>query len=191
MRAQGQKVNTLNTVLRDDNEILKARIEQLEGMLGYEFETPRFLGLTKQESKLFGLLMARTALVTQDLAVDALYGGQPEERDPRIVDVFICKLRKKLKRWDIKIETVWGLGFRIPALDKAKAKTIMAEQARVEAAQERILIEKGNAGIVVTVGGTGFLITFSEIESGNAPEIGGQRCAQMIEQVLLSGRWRI
>lgn len=40
-----------------------------------------------------------------------------EATDPKMVDVMICKLRKKLKTVDpkLKIETVWGTGYYIEA----------------------------------------------------------------------------
>lgn len=36
--------------------------------------------------------------------------------------MWICKLRKKLNPLGISIETVWGLGKRIPSEDKAKLR---------------------------------------------------------------------
>jgi two-component system cell cycle response regulator CtrA len=43
-----------------------------------------------------------------------LYGGM-DEPDMKIIDVFICKLRKKLAQAgaDELIETVWGRGYMI------------------------------------------------------------------------------
>jgi two-component system cell cycle response regulator CtrA len=39
-----------------------------------------------------------------------LYGGM-DEPDPKIIDVFVCKLRKKLAGYgEHHIETVWGRG---------------------------------------------------------------------------------
>ena len=45
--------------------------------------------------------------------MDHLYGGISEPK-PKIIDVFICKLRKKLAAaagGDKCIETVWGRGY--------------------------------------------------------------------------------
>jgi two-component system cell cycle response regulator CtrA len=43
-----------------------------------------------------------------------LYGGM-DEPELKIIDVFICKLRKKLKAvaGDHYIETVWGRGYML------------------------------------------------------------------------------
>lgn len=37
-----------------------------------------------------------------------------EATDPKMVDVMICKLRKKIKPHEILIETMWGTGYLIP-----------------------------------------------------------------------------
>jgi two-component system, cell cycle response regulator CtrA len=42
-----------------------------------------------------------------------LYGGM-DEPDPKIIDVFVCKLRKKLAGYgEHHIETVWGRGYAL------------------------------------------------------------------------------
>jgi len=53
-----------------------------------------------------------------------LYGGM-EEPEPKIIDVFICKLRKKLanvSNGKDYIETVWGRGYVLcePSDDEAR-----------------------------------------------------------------------
>jgi two-component system cell cycle response regulator CtrA len=54
-----------------------------------------------------------------------LYGGM-DEPEVKVIDVFICKLRKKLQNaagGDNYIETVWGRGYvlRDPEAEKEKA----------------------------------------------------------------------
>ena len=46
---------------------------------------------------------------------DSLYGGR-DEPEMKIIDVFICKLRRKLSEAGAPqlIETVWGRGYTIP-----------------------------------------------------------------------------
>jgi two-component system cell cycle response regulator CtrA len=53
-----------------------------------------------------------------------LYGGM-DEPEIKIIDVFVCKLRKKLasaSNGKNYIETVWGRGYilREPSVDEAK-----------------------------------------------------------------------
>ena len=61
-----------------------------------------------------------------------LYGGM-DEPELKIIDVFICKLRRKIAEAigdDSCIETVWGRGYvlRDPANESAKAKSLRDEE---------------------------------------------------------------
>ena len=50
--------------------------------------------------------------MTKEMFLNHLYGGM-DEPELKIIDVFICKLRKKLAQatgGDHYIETVWGRG---------------------------------------------------------------------------------
>ncbi len=71
------------------------------------------LHLTGKEYGILELLSLRKGtIVTKELILNHLYGGM-EEPDPKIIDVFICKLRKKLTAAtgeDKYIRTVWGHG---------------------------------------------------------------------------------
>ena len=55
--------------------------------------------------------------------------GVPDVHFPemKIIDVFICKLRKKLSNAGITncIETVWGRGYLMPALEADELQTEM------------------------------------------------------------------
>src|SRR6185312_5744364 len=89
-------------------------------------ELPLMLQLSGKEARIFGILLKRE-LVTKQQAMDALYGDQPEvdEAEIKIVEVFVCKMRKKLKLFDIAIETVWGRGYRLPSASKAIALALL------------------------------------------------------------------
>jgi len=74
--------------------------------------------LTGKEYSVLELLSLRLDVtVTKDMLLDHLYGGK-DEPQLKIIDVFICHLRKKLAQaTDGKhyIETVWGRGYRLCA----------------------------------------------------------------------------
>jgi two-component system, cell cycle response regulator CtrA len=73
------------------------------------------LGLTVKEYQLLEVLALRKGqTVTKEMMLNKLYGGR-DEPDAKIVDVFICKLRKKLSRalGDCMIRTVWGRGYML------------------------------------------------------------------------------
>ena len=71
------------------------------------------LHLTRKEYQILELLSLRKGIaVTKEMFLNHLYGGM-DEPEPKIIDVFICKLRKKLadsSGGHEFIETVWARG---------------------------------------------------------------------------------
>ncbi|PWR03323.1 DNA-binding response regulator [Meridianimarinicoccus roseus] len=82
--------------------------------------------LTGKEYQMLELLSLRKGTtLTKEMFLNHLYGGM-DEPELKIIDVFICKLRKKLSQateGDNYIETVWGRGYvlRDPEVDAAAA----------------------------------------------------------------------
>jgi DNA-binding response OmpR family regulator len=116
-------------LLTKENDDLRDRVAQLEEALGMAFDSPAFMGLSGNEAKLFGLLMSREA-VTKSGAMDVLYGLSASDGDiaeEKIVDVFLCKLRKKLDVFEIPIETNWGQGYFMTEHAKQKARTLIEQ----------------------------------------------------------------
>ncbi|MFL4984678.1 MAG: response regulator transcription factor, partial [Xanthobacteraceae bacterium] len=80
--------------------------------------------LTPSEYKILELLSLRkNTLLTKEMCLNHLYNGLSEP-EIKIIDVFICKLRKKLadaSNGKDYFETVWGRGYmlRNPSEDKA------------------------------------------------------------------------
>ena len=72
------------------------------------------LHLTGKEYAMLELLSLRKGTtLTKEMFLNHLYGGM-DEPELKIIDVFICKLRKKLANatgGDHYIETVWGRGY--------------------------------------------------------------------------------
>lgn len=70
--------------------------------------------LTGKEYQILELLSLRKGIVlTKEMFLNHLYGGM-DEPELKIIDVFICKLRKKLSEasgGQNYIETVWGRGY--------------------------------------------------------------------------------
>ena len=82
------------------------------------------LHVTTKEYQMLELLALRKGTtLTKESFLNHLYGGMSEP-DIKIIDVFICKLRKKLSNasgHEDYIETVWGRGYmmREPSRDAA------------------------------------------------------------------------
>jgi two-component system cell cycle response regulator CtrA len=76
------------------------------------------------DTKTVEVASARVHLTGKEMFLNHLYGGM-DEPELKIIDVFICKLRKKLANASSGknyIETVWGRGYvlREPAEEEAK-----------------------------------------------------------------------
>jgi two-component system cell cycle response regulator CtrA len=74
------------------------------------------LRLTAKEYGIIELLSLRKGMtLTKDMFLNHLYGGV-DEPELKIIDVFVCKLRKKLTEatgGEHYIETVWGRGYTL------------------------------------------------------------------------------
>jgi two-component system cell cycle response regulator CtrA len=81
--------------------------------------------MTAKEYKILELFSLRKGMtLTKDMFLNHLYGGM-DEPEQKIIDVFICKLRKKLasaSNGKDYFETVWGRGYRLrdPSEDEAR-----------------------------------------------------------------------
>jgi len=91
------------------------------------------LHLTGKEYGILELLSLRKGTtLTKEMFLNHLYGGM-DEPELKIIDVFVCKLRKKLAvatHGDNYIETVWGRGYVLR--DPPAAETV-AEPVKVAA----------------------------------------------------------
>jgi two-component system cell cycle response regulator CtrA len=89
--------------------------------------------LTGKEYAILELLVLRKGMVlTKEAFLNHLYGGM-DEPEMKIIDVFICKLRKKLVQAgaDNLIGTVWGRGYMVrePSMDPMEMpKDAMADR---------------------------------------------------------------
>jgi two-component system, cell cycle response regulator CtrA len=87
--------------------------------------------LTGKEYQMLELLSLRKGTtLTKEMFLNHLYGGM-DEPELKIIDVFICKLRKKLAEatgGENYIETVWGRGYvlREPSASAAPRRAAVA-----------------------------------------------------------------
>jgi len=102
-RARGHSQSVINTGRLSVN--LGSRTAEVDS---------RPLHLTGKEYAILELLSLRKGTtLTKDMFLNHLYGGI-DEPEVKIIDVFICKLRKKLNsatEGENYIETVWGRGY--------------------------------------------------------------------------------
>ncbi len=83
----------------------------------------KVLPLSNKEYKILELLSLRKGItLTKEMFLNHLYGGL-DEPELKIVDVFVCKLRKKLSnatQGEKYIETVWGRGYVLKEPDEIR-----------------------------------------------------------------------
>jgi two-component system, cell cycle response regulator CtrA len=110
-------------IARDRAEVLERQLDdlhdrysRLRDAFGQSLDAPLSLGLTLHEARILGALLAKKQL-TQTALMEFVYAEKVADDDLpeiKIIDVFVCKLRKKLKAFDIDIITAWGQGYGLP-----------------------------------------------------------------------------
>ena len=67
-------------------------------------------------------------MLSKDAFLQHLYGGI-DEPEPKIIDVFMCKLRRKLAdagATGVVIDTIWGQGYILREMRDYDAMTVSA-----------------------------------------------------------------
>jgi DNA-binding winged helix-turn-helix (wHTH) protein/TfoX/Sxy family transcriptional regulator of competence genes len=121
----------------------------------------RPVALTEKEYGIIELLSLRKGtILTKEMFLDHLYGGT-DEPELKIIDVFVCKLRKKIAEatgGHHYIETVWGRGYvlRDPAAPWAAGASTLDENLaeRIRA----VLAGTGSVREVRMFGGLCFML---------------------------------
>lgn len=106
-------------VLRRVNKLGSERIIQIDN-LKINLETREVyvnrnqVHLTGKEYSILEMLVARRGiLISKSTILNYLYTIEKDEPDVKIIDVFVCKLRKKLQQAGAEdfISTMWGQGY--------------------------------------------------------------------------------
>jgi two-component system, cell cycle response regulator CtrA len=91
--------------------------------------------LTNKEYAILELLaMRRGSVLTKEMFLNHLYGSSMDEPEMKIIDVFICKLRKKLSDASAEeggkdyIETVWGRGYMLKDYEQVENQEDLTTQ---------------------------------------------------------------
>lgn len=98
----------------DENDELRARVAMLEDALGVGWVMPRALGLSPKEERLVAALFRRGRLTREGAWTAMYYDSSGDYPEPKIVDVLLCRVRKKLKPFGMEILTHHGRGFELP-----------------------------------------------------------------------------
>lgn len=118
---------------------LHARIEELEEevrqLRNLRFgphegqPIPTRINFTYREIQLLTTLVTNCdRVLSREFIYSALYRFSDNMPEEKIIDVFINKLRKKLKPWGVTIETVWGVGYKLPKASLTRLQELSAEE---------------------------------------------------------------
>lgn len=95
-----------------------------EGGVSFAHAGKTTFGLTATEALILRAI-AHRKVITREALYTMLYGDRVDDPpEIKIVDVFVSKIRRRLKSRDIEIGTVWGKGWII---DQANRDRLIAE----------------------------------------------------------------
>lgn len=112
-------------------QALRDRIVELEELIGAKPPTRPLRALhLRPAEEIVCQLLVKQPILTHEFYMISAHGARPECDQPetRILEQYICFLRKKLKPFDIAIKTKWGAGFYLSAENKAKLAALLADR---------------------------------------------------------------
>ena len=117
--------------LEAENEDLRARVSELEGLAFGGWTAPVEWALTAAQARIFGFLLSRELASREQIAV-ALWSARPDCEIPgsRTVDVQICWMRRKLAPFGVTIRTVRGRGFALDPRERQRLAAAAPERRR-------------------------------------------------------------
>jgi len=120
--------------LRERLEDTEAQVREFQKVeSGIADKLVRVASLTVYEAIVVSVLMQHEK-ASKSRLYNALYGhilnSGPE---PKIVDIFICKIRKKFAPHKIEIGTIWGWGYEMKRPDKDRLRDMMPENLTITA----------------------------------------------------------
>ena len=113
-------------VLENELEVFRERDRLVTDVVDIGYRV--YLRLTGKEALILTCLMLHESC-TKSKIMHFVYGGRLDadaDIGPKIVDVFVHRLRQKLKKHGIEIETIRGVGYRLTPAQKQKVRDILA-----------------------------------------------------------------
>lgn len=117
--------------MRERIEELEELVRQLKEQLVPPLTFPLQFKLTSSETNLLAFLYARAPhVIPRERINAALWLDDGVAPYVKIIDVLVCKLRKKLAPFGVDVETSWGVGYRLSASARDRLEQLMnAESA--------------------------------------------------------------
>ena len=107
-------INAESSVVQSGRQVVRIGRLTLNLVQNKAYVADVAVPLTRKEFEVLQLLASRRGVtLSKEMFLDKLYGGL-DEPEVKIIDVFVCKIRGKLKKLtggDGLIDTVWGRGY--------------------------------------------------------------------------------
>jgi len=116
---------------------LRDRVEELEYVIGLRLPNPHDLAMRRllrgtrqvpRSAEILGMLLKRE-LVTRDGFSAVLTRRNDDPISDKLLDIYICYIRRVIAEHGIEIETVWGAGYRMTAPNKRKLRALLDQLA--------------------------------------------------------------
>lgn len=84
----------------------------------------RIFKITKSQARLLGVLLKRSE-ASKKMLLNAVTEPQKDEPELKIVDVYVCKMRKRLKDHGLDLVTIWGYGYSMSLEHRKRAYELL------------------------------------------------------------------
>lgn len=107
--------------LEIENDELRERVAELEEILfATDWHCPIEFRLTGSEAAILAAMLRRERCSKEFLHMATARPGEEKDTELKIIDVWICKMRKKLEPFGIEIVTLWGQGYCLTPASKER-----------------------------------------------------------------------
>lgn len=112
------EIATLRRQLDEANETIRQmrEVREVNPLLGV-------LGLTKNECEILSAIVDHGRISREQLFV-RVWGARRDPPDPQIIDVHLCRIRKRLKPYGMRIKTLWGAGWEMSKDDCERVREL-------------------------------------------------------------------
>lgn len=104
---------------------LQSQVEALRDATAVNFiaDIQSIFRMTSKEAKTVSALLDGIPHSKEAIFSSIYFDSMYDPPEMKIVDVLICKVRKKLFPFSVKVETIWGSGYRL--VDHARLRSIL------------------------------------------------------------------
>lgn len=94
--------------------------------------------LTRLQVAVFIALLRRPQITKAQVhaAIETTRMLAPDETDPKMIDVVICHIRKKLRPHGVELKTIWGQGYTLAAAERDKVLGMLGRYLQGHEQQE-------------------------------------------------------